>query len=297
MRRPRLNALRTFEAAGRKLSFSLAAVELNITQAAVSQQIRQLEAYLGQPLFHRTHRRISLTTTGQTYLDAVGHALGQLDTVTDQLFGTRPDHIVTIRCTSSVATLWLGPNIQDFRAKHPDINLHIKTLEQEGAASPSTSADLEIFVSGKADHSTGVTPLLTSVIMPVAAPQYLKENPCVHARDILDFSLIHILGYDDDWRYWFQTYDLDPHQVPRGLSADSSLFAIDAALRGDGIFLGRRPFIDTYLKSGQLAAVFQNPHTLNATYYLRQNKTGNNNRNADRVAQWLQDLAGRNPQT
>ncbi len=290
MRRPRLNALRTFEAAGRKLSFSLAAVELNITQAAVSQQIRQLEAYLGEPLFHRTHRRISLTTTGQTYLDAVGQALGQLDTVTDQLFGTRPAPVVTIRCTSSVATLWLGPNIQDFRAKHPDINLHIKTLEQEGEASPSASADLEIFVSGKTSHGAGVTPLLTAVITPVATPRYLKENPCVHARDILGFSLIHILGYDDDWRYWFQTYDLDPNQVPRGLSADSSLFAIDAALRGDGIFLGRRPFIDTYLKSGALTEVFQKPHTLSATYYLRQNKTGNNTRNADRVAQWLHDL-------
>ncbi|MCF6317057.1 MAG: hypothetical protein L3J30_12425 [Marinosulfonomonas sp.] len=115
-------------------------------------------------------------------------------------------------------------------------------------------------------------------------PRHLKENPCVDARDILDFSLIHILGYDDDWRYWFQTYDLDPHQVPRGLSA------IDAALRGDGIFSGRRPFIDTYLKSGQLAEVFQKPQTLNATYYLRQNKTGNKTRNADRVALWLHDL-------
>jgi len=117
-----------------------------------------------------------------------------------------------------------------------------------------------------------------------AAPRHLKENPCVDARDILNFSLIHILGYDDDWHYWFQTCDLDPHQVPRGLSA------IDAALRGDGIFLGRRPFIDTYLKSGQLAEVFQKPQTLNATYYLRQNKTGNKTRNADRVALWLHDL-------
>ena len=86
MRRPRLNVLRTFEAAGRHLSFSLAADELNISQAAVSQQMRQLEAYLGTALFVRHHRRLSLTGTGQAYLNGVHEALDRLDTVTDQLF-------------------------------------------------------------------------------------------------------------------------------------------------------------------------------------------------------------------
>lgn len=292
MRRPRLNALRTFEAAGRKLSFSLAADELNITQAAVSQQIRQLEEYLGDALFVRAHRRISLTVSGRAYLEAVQEALERLDNVTDQLFGTRPDQVVTIRCTSSVASLWLAPQIRAFQTAYPEINLHIRTLEQERETNTPSSADLEIFVSAKTEPVPGITPLLTSAITPVAAPRYLKNNPPVHAPDILNFNLIHILGYDDDWHRWFRTYHLDPLRVPRGLSADSSLFAIDAALRGDGIFLGRRPFINAHLETGELVEVFDTPHHLKATYFLRQRGNGQNTRSIEKVARWLQTLAG-----
>ena len=132
MKRPRLNILRTFEVAGRHLSFSLAAKELNITQAAVSQQVRHLEQYLGANLFVRHHRRLSMTSTGVAYLDGVHEALNRLDTITDQLFPDRPHQVVIIRCTSSVALLWLSPHIKDFQAHNPDIDLQIRTLDSEG---------------------------------------------------------------------------------------------------------------------------------------------------------------------
>ncbi|MGI9291294.1 MAG: LysR family transcriptional regulator, partial [Gammaproteobacteria bacterium] len=115
MKRPRLNILRTFEAAGRRLSFSQAAEDLKISQAAVSQQIRQLEAYLDTALFIRHHRRLSLTSTGQAYLDAVHEALDRLDSVTDQLFPGRHHPTVTLNCTSGVAALWLVPQLKAFQ--------------------------------------------------------------------------------------------------------------------------------------------------------------------------------------
>lgn len=291
MRRPRLNVLRTFEAAGRRLSFSLAAKELNISQAAVSQQMRHLEAYLGEALFVRQHRSITLTGSGRAYLDTVHEALERLDAVTDQLFGKRPEQTVVIRCTSSVATLWLAPQIRAFQARHPDIELQIRTQEHEGETQKSDRTDLEIFVSGKPDHGPDVQPLLNAIITPVAAPGYLATLGPLSPSAVLKSDLIHILGYQDDWHSWFHTHMGQDVDIPRGLAVDSSLFAIDAALRGDGIFLGRRPFIDGHLKTGDLVEVFKQSHNLHATYYLRQPEASRNSRNRETVSQWLRDLA------
>lgn len=291
MKRPRLNILRTFEAAGRHLSFSVAAKELNITQAAVSQQIRQLEKYLGANLFVRHHRRLTLTSTGSAYLDSVSEALNRLDTITDQLFPDRPHQVVVIRCTSSVALLWLSPHISRFQADHPDIDLQIRTLDAEGEVAQLANIDIEIFVSGKSSHDRHTTKLLTSIITPVASPVYLEKRRPENPHDILDFNLIHVLGYEDDWHRWFHTNHLDTSAIPRGMAADSSLFAIDAALRGEGVFLGRQPFIDEYLNSGKLVEVFDKPHHLHASYYMRQTGGASNTRNKKIVATWLQSLA------
>ncbi|MCH8177511.1 MAG: LysR family transcriptional regulator, partial [Proteobacteria bacterium] len=130
MRRPRLNILRTFEAAGRYLSFSLTADDLKVSQAAVSQQMRQLEAYLKTPLFVRHHRRLSLTSIGQAYLEAVHEALDRLDSVTDRLFPGRQNQTVTLRCTSVVAILWLAPQLVSLQKRHPNIDLRINTRDQ-----------------------------------------------------------------------------------------------------------------------------------------------------------------------
>ncbi|MGR3290633.1 MAG: LysR family transcriptional regulator, partial [Paracoccaceae bacterium] len=291
MRRPRLNVLRTFEAAGRMRSFSLAAGELNISPAAVSQQMRQLEAHLGEALFQRHHKSVSLTVIGQAYLDGVHNSLERLDTLTDQLFPNRPHQVVTIHCTTSVATLWLAPNVHAFQQAHQDIDLQIRTQETGSNTSPAANADLEIFVSAKTNQESGVVRLFTSVITPVAAPVLCAALAAEIPQDILKFELIHILGYEDDWHSWFQTFNIHSADVPRRLAVDSSLFAIDAALRGDGVFLGRRPFIDTYLNSGELVEVFSQPFHLNANYYLRRASGAKNSSGINRVADWLLVLA------
>ena len=295
MRRPRLNVLRTFEAAGRKLSFSQAAAELNISQAAVSQQIVHLEAYLGEALFQRHHRRISLTGTGHAYLFAVHEALERLDAVTDQLFPDRPHQVVTLRCTSSVATLWLAPEMRAFHEENPNIDLHIRTLDAEAESRHANPTDLEIFLSADTGHGADVRPLLTCEITPVAAPEYLAQNYPAYPENIRNFNLIHILGYEDDWHRWFHENKLDTQTLPRGLTVDSSLFAIDATVRGDGIYLGRRPFIDSYLKSGKLIEVFGPQHRLQASYFLRKNNDKRNARNKETVANWLMKLASKAP--
>jgi len=289
MRRPRLNVLRSFEAAARHESFARAAAQLNISQAAVSQQMRHLEAHLGAALFTRHHRRVALTPTGQDYFQAVHSALEQLDAATDRLFGAPLHQVVVIKCTSSVATLWLAPEIGAFRAAHPDIDLHIQTQETDGKAA-APACDLEIFASSQPVQSAQTQPLLSARITPVAAPGHIGhrlEKP----REIIGHKLIHVLGYDHGWQHWFARHGLGERAVPPGLAADSSLFAIDAALRGDGIVLGRRPFIDAYLKSGELVQVFSRPHDLQVPYYLRKLADSRNACNRNKVCTWLTDLA------
>ncbi len=292
MRRPRLNILRTFEAAGRHLSFSKAADELNISQAAVSQQMRQLEAYLGTPLFVRHHRRLSMTNTGQNYQLGVHEALERLDTITDQLFPDRPFQTVTLHCTSSVAALWLAPHLGKFRKQHQEIDLRIRTLEQEFNEAGSSTSELEIVILTEDVPDPHATRLLTSTITPVCSPKALagRSQPTTPA-DILAFELIDIVGYEDDWHRWFHRHGLDGVTVPSGFSVDSSLIAMETAQRGDGIMLGRRPFIDRLLNSGELVEVFNQPFHLHADYYLRYRPDAKNTRLSKTVADWLTELA------
>lgn len=295
MRRPRLNILRTFEAAGRRLSFSRAAEDLNISQAAVSQQMRQLEAYLNTPLFVRHHRRLSLTSTGQAYLEGVHRALDRLDSITDQLFPDRQNQSVTLRCTSGIATLWLAPQIGFLHKLHPNIDLRINTLDQSHDDNKFPTSDLEIFIQREAVTDPYAQKLLTSTITPVCSPKLFAD--CLRPQqpdEVLAHELIHVLGYDDDWHRWFRSHRLNEVDVPRGLSVDGSLIAIETALRGDGIMLGRRPFIDRYLQTGELIEVFTEPFHLYANYYLRQPPRSIGRQASSMVANWIVELANQN---
>ncbi|MDH3760739.1 MAG: LysR substrate-binding domain-containing protein [Gammaproteobacteria bacterium] len=284
--------MRTFEAAGRRLSFSQAAEDLKISQAAVSQQVRQLEDYLNTPLFVRHNRRLSLTGTGQAYFDAVHEALDRLDTVTDQLFPVRQNQVVTLHCSASIATLWLAPELKSFQTFHPEIELRIKTLDQTHHRHASAHSDLQIFIPRDGNIDANAEKLLTSTITPVCSPSLLdKRHRPRRPQDLLQLELIHVLGYDDDWHRWFRQHGIDDAVIPRGLSVDGSLIALEAAQRGDGVMLGRRPFIDRHLRSRELVEVFTEPLHLSTDYYLRQPAKNIARREAKIVVNWLTQLA------
>ena len=270
-------------------------MDLNISQAAVSQQMRQLEAYLNTPLFVRHHRRLSLTSTGQAYLEGVHGALDRLDSITDQLFPDRQNQAVTLRCTAVVATLWLAPQIGFLHKQHPHIDLRINTLDQSHDDIKFPTSDLEIFIQREIVSDPDSQKLLTSTITPVCSPKLFSNSSRPNQpSDMLAYELIHVLGYDDDWHRWFRNYRLNEVSIPRGLSVDGSLIAIEAALRGEGIMLGRRPFIDRYLQSGELVEVFEEPFYLYADYYLRQPARSTGRRASSLVASWLTELATHN---
>ncbi len=291
MKRPRLNALRTFEAAGRHLSFSVAAEELGVSQAAVSQQIRQLEGYLDTRLFVRRNRGLSLTGVGEAYHLAVHEALDRLDAITDQLFPGAQDHVVTVQCTPSVATLWLIPRLGRLHAAQPDIDLRIVTLAAPHGGSGAGLADIEIATPEPGEAGPNCRELMTVRIAPVCAPSLLRDGRLSRPSEVLQFDLLHVLGYRDDWHRWFRASGLSDHKVPGGASFDGSLMALEAAVNGDGIMLGRRPFIDPQLQSGDLALAFGECHALTTTYYLGWTEAARNRRDVTAVIDWLVEMA------
>ena len=122
-RLPPLNALRAFEAAARQLSFTRAAEELNVTQAAISHQVKSLEQWLCLPLFRRLNRALRLTEEGQAYLPAVRDALDKLDEATKRVLGGEGSPKLTVSTMDSFASSWLVPRLRRFRQIHPDIDV------------------------------------------------------------------------------------------------------------------------------------------------------------------------------
>ena len=287
VKRPKLNALRTFESAGRHLSFSQAGNELGITQAAVSQQIRTLEQSLGARLFIRRNRGLSLTGVGEAYQQAVHEALDRLDTVTGQLFPDSSSHVVTIQCSPSVATLWLIPRLAQFRSDHPEIQLRIVTLDSEYPESQHPHVDLEITTVKSKSESANEKLLIKVDVLPVCAPQLLEINRIISPKDILNHHLLHVLGYQDDWHRWFRRFGMRKEMVPQGTSFDGSLMALESAVNGGGVMLGRRPFIDHYLESGELVAPFGDDNRLTTRYFLRNYGATRRYKDISVVDAWL----------
>lgn len=181
---------------------------------------------------------------------------------------------------------------------HPDIDLRIRTLDRDYGDRNSSGTDPEIAILSEDTTDPHTRKLPTSTIAPVCSPKLLSRRARPNRpADLLAFELIHVLGYDDDWHRWFRRHRLLDVAVPRGLSVDGSLIAIEAAQRGDGIMLGRRPFIDHHLRSGDLVEVFAEPFHLYADYCLRQRPRTKGRRARELVAGWLAELATGEPVT
>ncbi|WIY24377.1 LysR substrate-binding domain-containing protein [Parasedimentitalea psychrophila] len=288
-KRPRLNYLRAFDAASRKLSFSLAAEELNLTQAAVSQQIRKLETSLGAALFIRHNRSLTLSEHGKAYFLVVREVLDRLDTVTGQIFPEVEKNVVSVRCTPSVATIWLAPRLREFQRAHPEIDVHIRTIDLLPDQFLTQRCELEILRLPPDTEPLGnMRQLLNAEIFPVCAPDYLERHgPFAGPDAICGQRLIHTLGYSNDWHRWAKAYCSAGVTVPSGLTVDGLNIALDATCQADGIMLGRRPLIETYLADGRLVPALVENLSLYSVYYLQINSKSLNWRAGRILGDWL----------
>jgi LysR family glycine cleavage system transcriptional activator len=290
-RPPTLDSLRFFEAAARHLSFSRAAEELNVSQAAVSQRIRSLEHALGASLFRRQHRRLALTALGSAYVLPVREALQRLDRATEQLFPRMGSRVLTLRLSPSLATLWLMPRLPDFYARCSDLELRLVTTMASGSDDPLLT-DLEIRQKPQTAPGEWHEALLTAEILPVAAPLLLKrihdpEKPA----DLLHLDLLHVIGYEEDWQGWFAAAGLPEARPGRGQQFDASHLAIRAAEDGLGVALVRSALVADALGEGRLIRLFPEVFYRTEGYHLFGPLRAERARDLDRVRRWLLETA------
>lgn len=254
-RLPPLNALRAFEAAARHLSFTQAAAELNVTQAAVSHQVKALEAWLGQPLFERMNRALRLTEAGRALLPPMRDALDQIAAATTRLAPREPTGVLTISTIPSFAAKWLVLRLGRFQAAHPEFAVRLLT-----------SADLVDFVRQDVDVAIrfghGPWPgvhaerLMTEEVFPVCSPSLPAGSPPLRTpADLRHHTLLH----DDHvvtWRLWLRAAGVEDVDAERGPRFTDSALVLQLAIDGQGVALARRVLVGDDLAAGRLVRPF-----------------------------------------
>ena len=245
---PPLTWLRSFERAGRTLSFTAAARELGLTQAAISQHVRLLEAQLNVSLFRRLRRGVELTGEGAAYLPHVQAALGALARSTEALFGPDTDETIAICGPISFMALWLAPKLDLFRAAFPHVRLALSTMQVPADyAAVATDFDIRFGVGtfpGRIGHR-----LSTERLAPMAAPRLLERLD--DADGWTGLPLLSVAGAREMWPDWFAAASL-PVSAKPVLRCDSFVLAYEAARHGAGVLLASRPLADAALHDGTL---------------------------------------------
>lgn len=266
-RLPPLNGLRAFEAAARHLSFTRAAEELNVTQAAISHQVKALEERLGVELFRRMNRQLLLTDAGQALLPSLTQAFDMIADAAARLGKRESQGVLTVATMDSFAATWLVPRLNRFRQRQSEIDVRITTSDQLVDFSRD-DVDLGIRY-GRGDWPRCVSvKLMEEEVFPVCAPALLESGRKLETpADLRHFTLIH----DDmmeDWRMWLShagVSDIDP---TRGPGYHHSNLVIQAAIAGEGVALARSVLVADDLAAGRLVKPFDLALPAQYAYYI-----------------------------
>ena len=251
-----LTALRSFEAAGRLLSFSKAAEELFVSQAAISRQVRELEAAVGTPLFERLHRRVALTAEGQALLRELTSSFDRIDAALTSVSGSKPK-TVTVSADPAFASLWLLPNLEAFRRLRPDIDIAVEADPRlvEFRNSPVQLA-IRHAVSATSWPRVESRLLHKTVLSPVMPPSLAAGGALRLPKNLASQTLLHDENRDG-WTHWFEAAGLADIVPSRGPIFPDGAFAVNAARLGHGVALGDLLLLKNELVSGALMQPFK----------------------------------------
>lgn len=265
---PPLNGLRAFEAAARHLSFTQAAEELNVTQAAISHQIRGLEERLGVQLFVRRNRALLLSEAGQAYLPALREAFDTIASATERLLRRDESGPLVVSTTASFATKWLVPRLATFQQLYPEIEVQISTgigltdFQRD-------NVDLAIRWGLGSWPNVSAERLFAEDMFPVCAPSMMKgKNALKKPGDLARVTLLHMTTQRDDWRLWLTAAGAKGVDPSRGPVFDQAMTVLQAAMDGLGVAIGHGPLVERDIKAGRLVAPFDVTLPVDAAYYL-----------------------------
>lgn len=257
---PPLTALRAFDAAARHMSFAKAASELNVTPAALSFQIKSLEDHLGAPLFRRLNRAVELTDAGRALAPDTKAAFEQLTTGWRAAKRTQEHQSLTVTAGPAFTAKWLAPRLYEFAQSHPEIELRFSAALRVMDFARD-NIDVAIRFGFGPDPGLYSVPLAEEWVVPVMTPELAAQYPTpqslADAVLIVDNS-IDFVSPPVNWIAWFEMMGVDvtPNYGPRFSQADH---AVDAALAGVGVVLGRRALIIKDLAEGRLVAPYPYP--------------------------------------
>lgn len=249
---PPLHLLRSFSEAARLGSFSRAAEMLNVTQSAVSQQIRQLEQQVGTPLFQRAGRQITLTDFGRVYLELVGGPIAALEEGHTALRAMTGRSSVVLRLSRSFGLHWLMPRMPDLARRHPDLSVTSLYLNP-GDALDANISDAAILTTHRQNELSDfiIEPLFVTTLCPVAAPTF---GP-VDVKRLADYPIIHTLRRYNDWQTWCEAAGIPSVPRDHGWSFESSSMSYAAAEHGLGIVIAELEFVAEAIAQGRLRQI------------------------------------------
>ena len=291
-RLPPANSLVVFEAVARHMSFTRAAQELRVGQAAVSRQIRLLEDYLGTALFLRRHRAIELTPSGEHFFKAVAMGLHYIANVTDEIGHSRKSRDVTISSSVTFASYWLMSRIAKYRAQFAEADIR---LVASARVRDITASDVDLAVR----YGHGQWPdasahhLFDNEVFPVCAPSYLeREGPIREVSDLGGATLLHLDQFDRNWvtwESWLKSFEFQSPLKGRSLSFDNYLLLIHAAVRGEGVALCGQRLAEDLIREGTLVRPLTVSVGSKHAFYLVHSAASHLRPEARRLRDWLLD--------
>ena len=278
-----LNALRAFDAAARHLNFTRAAIELCVSQGAVSHQVAQLERRLGTRLFHRLPRGLALTDEGHALVPVVADAFDRVAATLDQFSGGRFREVLKVGVVGTFATGWLLPRLDAFARAHPGIDLRISTNNNRVDLA-GEALDYAIRFGDGAWHGTHAEPLLAAPMTPLCTPAIAARLKT--PADLIPERLLRSYRADE-WSLWFAAAGV-PAPVLRGPIFDSSALMATAAAAGQGIALAPPAMFARELAAELLVQPFK--VEINAgRYWLTRLMSRTENDAMARFKAWLTD--------
>jgi len=266
-RLPPLNALRAFEASARQLSFTRAAEELFVTQAAISHQIKALEDNLGIKLFMRKNRSLLLTEEGQSYYLDIKDVFNALHDATERLLARGAKGAITVSLQPSFAIQWLVPRLNTFNLLHPDIDVRIKAVDQP-ENSLTEDVDLAIYYGRGRWSGIHAEQLHTEYLIPVCSPLLLSgSKPLGIIDDLANHTLLHDASRRD-WKRWFKHVDFKGGNVNHGPIFSHSAMVLQAAIHGQGVALAHSVLAKPDIDSGRLVCPFKEVLISKNSYYI-----------------------------
>lgn len=253
---PSANYLFVFEAAARRLSFTAAAEELNVSQPAVSKTIKLLEEATGLKLFRRDRSRLELTAEGQRLYRETQGAFDHLHMVISSMRKKHSRDIIRVSFSSSFVQLWLLPRLKNFKEKHPDVALRIEESSRDDQDMLEEDIDVSARLGNGKWPGIHSWPFVTEEVWLVCSPSYLEEHDAIKSpQDLLNHTLLHFeerhrsrLG----WREWLERSGVPNPRIEQDFVFTDALSSIEAAVFGQGIALGWKHLVRDHIAAGRL---------------------------------------------